>query len=1170
MRTLIACILFLGLLLPRGNAHAGPDLEDLLVSPSPIELRPGEEATLSVAGLYDDGSTADLTAEVVFESRDEEVVVVLGNTAVAVGGGNAEIRVEHPATGVRAGDPAEVSVSTIVALTIAPPSATIEVGEDVRLAALADLDDGTTDFDVSGVVDWESSRNDVASVAAGLVVALSVGETEISATDPSSGTNADVDASIMVEPAPDPDARLLEVIASPLASLALVGDVIALSVSGIYDDDTTRDITDEVTFESNRPHVASVDVQGNVYALAPGRATIRVDHPSGRSAGDRPEVWVGELQQIHLSPTDLQLTVGSVVPFAALATYDNGLGADVTEQVSWSSDQASVAAVSSVSGTRGRVTGLSVGSANVSALHGGTGLASPPSEGGVTVVAPTPTPGPSPTPTPVPTLEPTPGSQEVRDLVFDPPVVRLLPGETGTVAVTAVLRDGSSVDVTDRVAFRIRDRRIASIDAAGDLTALGEGHTLLSANDPASGRRARVPARVEVTRVLRLRVSPATAAVAVGGQQAFVALADFDDGSTDVDVTDRVVWSVVAEDGTASVDDSAEKGRATGLAHGRVRIRAVDPVSGMASDGSTGRLAVGNAGGETVASLLALRFDPEHLILAHRGHGVVAVSGLLSDGSIVPLATDGLDFRSLTRRTLRVRSSGETYGRRPGVGTVEIVDRTTGISGRLPVTVKAMRRLVIEPDVSVVEVGEIFDLSAFATYNDGTGLDEGTADLRWRSLDPSLVEMDPEVPGRGLARREGIAIVEASHRESRVRSDARSGVVHVVTGMVSLSVAPGAVVLAPAATRAFQAHALYSDGSVVDVSAEVEWSVTDASVASIDAAGVLTAHDTGDTHVVARHPTTGRISEGWDRGFVAVGRSLIGLQVSRSIALEDGPRQLFLHAGQTDRLYGLALLDAGGPVDRTSEVVWTSSNPGAVTVTQNGLVTCAGIGTARVSVEDPLVPLTSTATLGDATVYCDRATVDRLEVRPAESSVDYPASRNLRAFRIFTDGHEVEITSQVRWRSANPDALTVIETGVDGGRVTGLEDDQVTVIATDGSFGLVGSGVVTVRKVRVGLRIFEHVPESDGDGVFRGRPGDVIKLKARVEYLSGATRGVNQVVQWTSSNPSVLLMGDVAGLEKTNWGIMLGVGTTTITATWPADEFSPELTDSVEFEVLPP
>lgn len=81
-----------------------------------------------------------------------------------------------------------------------------------------------------------------------------------------------------------------------------------------------------------------------------------------------------------------------------------------------------------------------------------------------------------------------------------------------------------------------------------------------------------------------------------------------------------------------------------------------------------------------------------------------------------------------------------------------------------------------------------------------------------------------------------------------------------------------------------------------------------------------------------------------------------------------------------------------------------------------------------------------------------------------------------------------------------------------------------------------------------------------------------MSLKAKVWYASGATQGVNLLVNWTSSDESVVEMGTgrTSSSEfKVNQGRFLSSGEVEITATWPADEFSDELTDTIEVEVLP-
>ena len=146
-----------------------------------------------------------------------------------------------------------------------------------------------------------------------------------------------------------------------------------------------------------------------------------------------------------------------------------------------------------------------------------------------------------------------------------------------------------------------------------------------------------------------------------------------------------------------------------------------------------------------------------------------------------------------------------------------------------------------------------------------------------------------------------------------------------------------------------------------------------------------------------------------------------------------------------------------------------------------------------------------------------------------------------------------------------------------GGRVTAHEDAIVEISAYDPEFDISSEETdsnarVSVRKTRVRLQIYPFIPSVDSDGTVRGRVGDPMSLKAKVWYASGATQGVNLLVNWTSSDESVVEMGTgrTSSSEfKVNQGRFLSSGEVEITATWPADEFSNELTDTIEVEVLP-
>ncbi|MGB7724136.1 MAG: Ig-like domain-containing protein, partial [Dehalococcoidales bacterium] len=106
--------------------------------------------------------------------------------------------------------------------------------------------------------------------------------------------------------------------------------------------------------------------------------------------------------------------------------------------------------------------------------------------------------------------------------------------------------------------------------------------------------------------------------------------------------------------------------------------------------------------------------------------------------------------------------------------------------------------------------------------------------------------------------------------------------------------------------------------------------------------------------------------------------------------------------------------------DFTSQVVWSSSNPAAVTITPGGTATAVGGGTANI-----------TATFGGLTSQPVAMTVKVLSaiiIEPAASprNLNVGASQAFTAVGIYSDGSMSDITSQVTWTSSNTNIATIL------------------------------------------------------------------------------------------------------------------------------------------------
>src|SRR5262245_34215615 len=153
--------------------------------------------------------------------------------------------------------------------------------------------------------------------------------------------------------------------------------------------------------------------------------------------------------------------------------------------------------------------------------------------------------------------------------------------------------------------------------------------------------------------------------------------------------------------------------------------------------------------------------------------------------------------------------------------------------------------LVVEPGQSLLLVDSERQLKATLVATDGSQQDV-TAVVSWASNAPQVAAVaGGEVTGVAP----GTAMVTASLATLRAQAD-----VHVTNLAVQqVVVSPAYSRLLPGLSQQYMATAVLSDGSTVDITRQVTWSVGNAAVAQIDARGLARAVAEGVTSVDARY-----------------------------------------------------------------------------------------------------------------------------------------------------------------------------------------------------------------------------------------------------------------------------------------------------------------------------
>jgi len=265
--------------------------------------------------------------------------------------------------------------------------------------------------------------------------------------------------------------------------------------------------------------------------------------------------------------------------------------------------------------------------------------------------------------------------------------------------------------------------------------------------------------------------------------------------------------------------------------------------------------------------------------------------------------------------------------------------------------------------------------------------------------------------------------------------------------------------------------------------ARLRWESSNATVASVDAAGVLTTYAPGTATITA---STGSARTSFE--VTVLDSSVASIDVESPGEVRSGARATLM-ARPLDR--------RGLPV--SSHVRWTSKNPATATITDSGALTALRRGVAVLVAEAGGVARAVTVTITAPAVV--DVVIDGV---PAALAVG--TSAPLRAVARSSRSADDVPDRPIEWRSSDPSVAMVSATGV----VTARAPGQVTITAT--CDGIRGTASLTVVSVRASTVVIAPPPSPL-------RLGDRVSLRATVYDASGNV--VTRPVTWRSTDPRV-------------------------------------------------
>jgi len=129
-----------------------PVLTGLTVGPQSPNIQQGSTLQMNAIGTYDDGSTKTLTSGVFWSTSDDTVAPITAGGLIT-GASSGTATVTASASAVSGTSIVTVTLNNVTALTLTPPSLTVQKGNSGNIQAFATA--GGTQIDVSATVSWQ-------------------------------------------------------------------------------------------------------------------------------------------------------------------------------------------------------------------------------------------------------------------------------------------------------------------------------------------------------------------------------------------------------------------------------------------------------------------------------------------------------------------------------------------------------------------------------------------------------------------------------------------------------------------------------------------------------------------------------------------------------------------------------------------------------------------------------------------------------------------------------------------------------------------------------------------------------------------------------------------------------------------------------------------------------
>jgi hypothetical protein len=691
---------------------------------------------------------------------------------------------------------------SLVSIEVTSPKPSLAKGFSQQLTATG-IYTGPTLQNVTNAATWSSSNPAVAAVSnvagsKGLVTAQGIGQAIITATV----GNVSASTTITVTPA-----MLLSIQVTPPNPGVAKGFTEQLTATGVFSDNSTQNLTTQVTWSSSAPAVATISNTGLATTLILGSTTITAT--SGTVSGSTTlTVTNAQLVSIGVTPANASIAKGLTQQFTATGVYSDSSTQNLTAQVIWSS---SAVGVATIGANTGLATAVAPGPTTIKATSGAVSGSTP-----LTVT-----------------------NAQLLSIQVTPALPHIAAGLTQQFTATGLYTDNSQQTLTTQVVWSSSNTNVATISNAGGSQGLATteivGQTTVTATSGAISGNTTL--NVTTATLVSIQVTPANPGIPNGLTEQFTATGHYTDASQQ-NLTTMVTWTS-SNTNIASISNAAgSQGLASSTAVGQTTITAT---SGTVS--GTTILTVGTK------VLESITVTPANPTVSDGLTQQFTATGTYSDSTQQNL-TSQVTWNSSNANVMVISNAAGSQGLATALATGQTTISATfgGVTGSTGAT--GGPKVLISIDVEAtgntstpLGVGVSFVATGYYSDNSSQNL---TNVATWTSSNTNVATIND-----GAATTTGIGTTNISATSGAITSNL---VTLTVTPPVLIGiqqVAPATATITTGSTQQYTATGVYTDGSQQNVTASVTWSSSLTNVASISAAGLATGVGAGTTVITA-------------------------------------------------------------------------------------------------------------------------------------------------------------------------------------------------------------------------------------------------------------------------------------------------------------------------------